>query len=301
MDTTLWEDLLNSDWHDYRGSGRREDRIDDPVWLERFIAPWHAWLDRVPAAEVQAALKNLRRVLRCIVDGIASGGSGAAWAAGGTAAGRTAARGALAAATAELDALLGASPFVRRLEQTGAGGFALMLAPVAPGLEAMITAIASSFAATLAEGEPTRIKVCGNRDCLWVFYDRSKNRSRLWCEGNTGCGNLMKVRRFREKAREAKNGQGARKRHGGHEATAGQARRKTPGPEDSGASAGRGPAVRRGAHGRPKREEERSGRARTHAGRSEARTGLGRTRPAPSRDDGPRPRRHPRRRPPGER
>ncbi len=36
--------------------------------------------------------------------------------------------------------------------------------------------------------------------CGWVFYDRSKNRSRKWCEQAT-CANLMKVRRFRQRHR----------------------------------------------------------------------------------------------------
>jgi predicted RNA-binding Zn ribbon-like protein len=37
--------------------------------------------------------------------------------------------------------------------------------------------------------------------CGWVFYDRSKNRSRRWCEQAT-CANLMKVRRFHQKHRQ---------------------------------------------------------------------------------------------------
>jgi len=37
----------------------------------------------------------------------------------------------------------------------------------------------------------------------WAFYDESKNRSRRWCSA-AECGNLIKVRRFRERQRAAR-------------------------------------------------------------------------------------------------
>ena len=49
----------------------------------------------------------------------------------------------------------------------------------------------------------TRLKAC--LDCQWVFYDRSKNTSKVWCgmlaEGPLGrsCGSIAKVRRWRER------------------------------------------------------------------------------------------------------
>ena len=33
----LWAELINSDWHDYRGGGGREDRIENPKWLSQFL------------------------------------------------------------------------------------------------------------------------------------------------------------------------------------------------------------------------------------------------------------------------
>ena len=42
----------------------------------------------------------------------------------------------------------------------------------------------------------------GNPDCRWAFYDGSKNRSGRWCD-MASCGNRMKARAFRERAREA--------------------------------------------------------------------------------------------------
>jgi predicted RNA-binding Zn ribbon-like protein len=54
----------------------------------------------------------------------------------------------------------------------------------------------------------TRLKAC--LDCQWVFYDRSKNTSKLWCgmlaEGPLGrsCGSIAKVRRWRERQKGLK-------------------------------------------------------------------------------------------------
>ena len=48
-----------------------------------------------------------------------------------------------------------------------------------------------------------RVRVCGAPDCLWLFYDSSKNRSRRWCDMRQ-CGNRMKARRHYQ-------------RHHGHE------------------------------------------------------------------------------------
>ena len=42
------------------------------------------------------------------------------------------------------------------------------------------------------------IRVCANTPCDWLFLDTSRNRQRRWCQMQT-CGNLSKVRRFRER------------------------------------------------------------------------------------------------------
>jgi predicted RNA-binding Zn ribbon-like protein len=46
----------------------------------------------------------------------------------------------------------------------------------------------------------SRLKVCGNSECRWVFYDRSRNRQGHWCEMAV-CGNRLKNRAFRERRR----------------------------------------------------------------------------------------------------
>jgi predicted RNA-binding Zn ribbon-like protein len=54
-------------------------------------------------------------------------------------------------------------------------------------------------AASLITGDRRRIKRCPAHDCLWLFYDGSKNLSRRWCAMDD-CGTRDKVRRFRARA-----------------------------------------------------------------------------------------------------
>jgi predicted RNA-binding Zn ribbon-like protein len=46
------------------------------------------------------------------------------------------------------------------------------------------------------DGSWDRLKVCGNRDCSWAFYDRSHSRRGAWCD-MASCGNLIKNRNLR--------------------------------------------------------------------------------------------------------
>ena len=47
-----------------------------------------------------------------------------------------------------------------------------------------------------ADGSWDRLKLCGNPDCLWAFYDRSHSRRGAWCE-MASCGNRLKNRSLR--------------------------------------------------------------------------------------------------------
>jgi predicted RNA-binding Zn ribbon-like protein len=180
MNTDLWLDLLNSDWHDHRGSGRREDRLDDPRWLKAFLSRWCLDLGVTAGEKAVRSLRGLRNVIRRIAD-------------------KCAARRILADEDWDgLNAYLGRVPVVRRIALSR-GKPEMIQISQGGKLEAALAAIAASFAETVVRDDPSRIKVCRNKDCLWVFFDRSKNRSRRWCEST--CGNLMKVRRFRQRRR----------------------------------------------------------------------------------------------------
>lgn len=54
---------------------------------------------------------------------------------------------------------------------------------------------------SMSDGTWSRMKACGDPECRWAFYDASKNRSGRWCD-MASCGNRMKARAFRERARK---------------------------------------------------------------------------------------------------
>jgi predicted RNA-binding Zn ribbon-like protein len=47
-----------------------------------------------------------------------------------------------------------------------------------------------------ADGTWDRLKLCGNPDCRWAFYDRSHSRRGAWCD-MASCGNRVKNRNLR--------------------------------------------------------------------------------------------------------
>ena len=53
-----------------------------------------------------------------------------------------------------------------------------------------------------ADGSWDRLKLCGNPDCRWAFYDRSHSRRGAWCDMAT-CGNRLKNRNLRARRAEA--------------------------------------------------------------------------------------------------
>ena len=67
-------------------------------------------------------------------------------------------------------------------------------------LDSMLWQIASAAAELLASGDLSRLRQCGGENCGWMFLDTSRNRSRQWCDMKD-CGNLSKVRRFRQRKR----------------------------------------------------------------------------------------------------
>lgn len=76
------------------------------------------------------------------------------------------------------------------------------------GAEASFTAddpldvIARTAAELLTSPDISRVRACGGESCGWLFLDTSRNRSRQWCD-MADCGNVAKVRRFRDRQRES--------------------------------------------------------------------------------------------------
>jgi predicted RNA-binding Zn ribbon-like protein len=53
-----------------------------------------------------------------------------------------------------------------------------------------------------ADGSWDRLKLCGNPDCRWAFYDRSHSRRGAWCD-MASCGNRLKNRNLRARRAQA--------------------------------------------------------------------------------------------------
>ena len=68
-------------------------------------------------------------------------------------------------------------------------------------VEDVVTGVLSAVLWLVGRDEWARIKLCPNPVCLEAFYDRSKNRSRAWCD-MAGCGSMMKARSYRARRRQ---------------------------------------------------------------------------------------------------
>ncbi|PTM98825.1 CGNR zinc finger domain-containing protein [Mycoplana dimorpha] len=100
-----------------------------------------------------------------------------------------------------------------RAEATNAGtpaGLAVLLEAIADTLRhsggrpgALDAETARSALRLAVEAEPERLKICPN--CGWLFLDRSRNRSRAWCDMAV-CGNRAKAsRHYRRRREEARS------------------------------------------------------------------------------------------------
>jgi predicted RNA-binding Zn ribbon-like protein len=70
--------------------------------------------------------------------------------------------------------------------------------PEAGGVPGALGRLLAIVAAAQDEGTWPRLKACLADDCQWAFYDRSRNRSAVWCDMRV-CGNRQKVRSYRER------------------------------------------------------------------------------------------------------
>jgi predicted RNA-binding Zn ribbon-like protein len=85
------------------------------------------------------------------------------------------------------------------------GGSRYTVAQVGDRLDQARATIAGSFAHFLADEEASRLRVCANEGCRWVFVDRSPTGRRRWCDMRT-CGNQAKVARHRARAKAKDSG-----------------------------------------------------------------------------------------------
>jgi predicted RNA-binding Zn ribbon-like protein len=69
---------------------------------------------------------------------------------------------------------------------------------LADGLAGLLLAVRDAQ----ADGSWDRLKLCGNPDCRWAFYDRSRSHQGAWCE-MASCGNRLKNRSLRARRAQA--------------------------------------------------------------------------------------------------
>jgi predicted RNA-binding Zn ribbon-like protein len=69
-------------------------------------------------------------------------------------------------------------------------------------LDSVLWPVVRAAAALLASEEASRIHVCADPSCGWMFVDRSRNGLRRWCQMSS-CGTMEKTRRRRQRKQPA--------------------------------------------------------------------------------------------------
>jgi predicted RNA-binding Zn ribbon-like protein len=171
-----WIDLVNSLEHD--GFGHTTDHLGNASWREGFLQRWNFTMPCEAAPE--AALGQLRDLLQRSAEHV-------------TAKGKLAAN-----EVRELNATM--SVAVRRAVFQGQNGFEIQEIPERADWQWIQAQIAVSFARMMVDGAMERVKFCQDERCRWIFVDKTKGKTRRWCNERT-CGNRNRVRRAR--ARES--------------------------------------------------------------------------------------------------
>jgi predicted RNA-binding Zn ribbon-like protein len=173
--TGPWMDLVNSEeWDTY---GQRTDYLDSPSWLPFFLKQWH-FAASTSRLFPLSKFKSLRAALRNSCEAIAAG--------------RDIPPAALRALNGALN-VTGKHQVIQRQN-----GSQIQFVPLSEGWDWILAQTALSFALLLTHGQGSRVKICRNPNCRWVFYDSTKARTRCWCNDKV-CGNRDRVRRSRSR------------------------------------------------------------------------------------------------------
>jgi predicted RNA-binding Zn ribbon-like protein len=84
------------------------------------------------------------------------------------------------------------------------GAGASRLEPAARNVDGALADLVGIVHTAMADGTWSRLKACRRDVCGWLFYDRSRNRSAVWCQMAV-CGNRVKTKAYRER-RPARTG-----------------------------------------------------------------------------------------------
>jgi predicted RNA-binding Zn ribbon-like protein len=97
------------------------------------------------------------------------------------------------AAVGSLNQALAPTTLQLQVEEDGTPGLVCV-----GGVESFIGDLAAAILAASADGTWARLKVCRDDTCRWAFYDRSRNRSGVWCSMDD-CGSKAKMRAYRKR------------------------------------------------------------------------------------------------------
>lgn len=84
---------------------------------------------------------------------------------------------------------------------TSRHGIVLAYGDTASALDGVLWPVVRSAGELLTSSRLERVGQCPGDECGWLFLDTSRSGRRQWCDMKD-CGNVAKVRRFREKARD---------------------------------------------------------------------------------------------------
>ncbi len=171
-------DVINTMWYDYRGTGKSEDRLENDKWLKLFINDWEVSHLPYPTARNIKSLQQLRQLMRNIFKKTSENRE---------------------PSSQEIQTI---NDFMSKTKRKPtlikkAESYELISKPLEDSWEAFISEVALSFSNMFITNEYKRVKICKNQDCLWVFYDDTKNGRKHWCSSEA-CGNLSRVRKHRE-------------------------------------------------------------------------------------------------------
>jgi hypothetical protein len=101
--------------------------------------------------------------------------------------------------TEALNGWLGGYPLVAQVVEEDEGASVRYEPAQETGFAGRVLAV---VARSIEDGKFSRLKACP--DCRWVFYDKSRSKTRVWCgmyagEGGRACGTISKVRRYRQR------------------------------------------------------------------------------------------------------
>jgi predicted RNA-binding Zn ribbon-like protein len=174
--TGPWVDVVNSEeWNTY---GERTDHLNNSAWIPYFLRQWHFAKPPGSPAPIER-LKYLRATLRKSCQALSAG------------------KPIPPAERRILNQAMNITGKRQLFERQN--GLQVEFVPAKYGWDWILAETARSFADTLGSYETGRIKICRNDDCRWVFYDRTKGKTRCWCSDKS-CGNRERVRRARARS-----------------------------------------------------------------------------------------------------